>query len=126
MRPRATRPGKQPIRLQTTRSVCDAFDMARWCRRNLVDTPLGGSGRNSTGPGSSNQWAASEMPWTTPWSSRSSPPSKRKLLDRHRWETRQQLSLGIFKYIEGWHNPERRPSYNNHQSPVKYRHRQVA
>ena len=49
-----------------------------------------------------------------------------ELLDRHRWETRQQLTHAIFEYIEGWYNPERRHSYNNHQSPVNYRHQQVA
>ena len=43
-----------------------------------------------------------------------------ELLDEHRWESRQQLALAIFEWIEAWYNPKRRHSYCNMLSPVDY------
>jgi putative transposase len=43
-----------------------------------------------------------------------------ELLDEHRWETREQLALAIFEWIEAWYNPRRRHSYCDMLSPVDY------
>ena len=43
-----------------------------------------------------------------------------ELLDEHHWESRQQLALAIFEWIEAWYNPKRRHSYCNMLSPVDY------
>lgn len=43
-----------------------------------------------------------------------------ELLDQHRWDTRQQLALAIFDWIEGWYNPRRRHSYCEMLSPADY------
>ncbi len=43
-----------------------------------------------------------------------------ELLDEHRWNTRQQLALAIFDWIEAWYNPRRRHSYCSMLSPVDY------
>jgi len=43
-----------------------------------------------------------------------------ELLDEHRWESRHQLALAIFEWIEAWYNPKRRHSYCNMLSPVDY------
>jgi putative transposase len=43
-----------------------------------------------------------------------------ELLDEHRWESRQQLALAIFDWIEAWYNPRRRHSYCGMLSPVDY------
>jgi putative transposase len=43
-----------------------------------------------------------------------------ELLDEHRWESRQQLALAIFEWIEAWYNAKRRHSYCNMLSPVDY------
>ena len=45
---------------------------------------------------------------------------QRELLDQHHWDTREQLSLAIFNWIETWYNPHRRHSYNNALSPIDY------
>jgi len=42
------------------------------------------------------------------------------LLDEHRWDTRQQLALAVFDWIEAWYNPRRRHSYCNMLSPNDY------
>ena len=43
-----------------------------------------------------------------------------ELLDEHRWDTRQQLALAIFDWIETWYNPRRRHSYCAMLSPIDY------
>jgi len=43
-----------------------------------------------------------------------------ELLDEHHWESRQQLALAIFEWIEAWYNPKRRHSYCKMLSPVDY------
>jgi len=43
-----------------------------------------------------------------------------ELLDEHRWDTRQQLALAIFDWIETWYNPRRRHSYCRMLSPIDY------
>jgi putative transposase len=43
-----------------------------------------------------------------------------ELLDEHRWETRKQLALAMFDWIEAWYNPSRRHSYCGMLSPVDY------
>lgn len=43
-----------------------------------------------------------------------------ELLDEHRWDTRHQLALAIFDWVEAWYNPRRRHSYCNMLSPVDY------
>ena len=49
-----------------------------------------------------------------------------ELLDEHRWETRRQLSLAIFEWIEAWYNPRRRHSYCGMLSPNDYEARYTA
>ena len=46
-----------------------------------------------------------------------------ELLDQQRWDTRQQLVLAIFDWIECWYNPRRRHSYCDRLSPADYEHR---
>jgi putative transposase len=43
-----------------------------------------------------------------------------ELLDQARWESRQQLALAVFEWIEAWYNPRRRHSYCSMLSPVDY------
>jgi len=43
-----------------------------------------------------------------------------ELLDEHRWETRKQLALAMFDWIEAWYNPKRRHSYCQMLSPIDY------
>ena len=45
---------------------------------------------------------------------------QRELLDQHHWDTREQLALALFDWIETWYNPRRRHSYNHGLSPVDY------
>jgi putative transposase len=43
-----------------------------------------------------------------------------ELLDEHRWDTRKQLALAMFDWIETWYNPSRRHSYCAMLSPIDY------
>ena len=118
--------------------VCDAFEMARWRRRPRPQSGLvhhsdhgaqytcwafgkklrqAGILKSMGSVGDAYDNAAVESFFAT---------LQTELLDRQRWETRPQLAQAIFEYIEGWYNPERRHSHNNQQSPVNYRHQQVA
>lgn len=45
---------------------------------------------------------------------------QRELLDERRWETRRQLALAVFEWIEAWYNPRRRHSSIGDLSPVDY------
>ena len=45
---------------------------------------------------------------------------QRELLDEHRWETRRQLALAVFEWIEAWYNPRRRHSSIGNLSPIDY------
>ena len=45
---------------------------------------------------------------------------QRELLDEHRWESRRQLALAVFEWIEAWCNPRRRHSSIGHLSPIDY------
>jgi putative transposase len=45
---------------------------------------------------------------------------QRELLDQHHWQTRHELAQTIFEWIEIWHNPRRRHSYNDGLSPIDY------
>jgi putative transposase len=46
-----------------------------------------------------------------------------ELLDRRRWETRRQLALAIFEFIEAWYNPQRRHSALDYHSPISFEFR---
>ena len=50
-----------------------------------------------------------------------------ELLDRQKWETRQDLALAIFEYLEAFYNPVRRHSSIGYLSPVEFEglHKQV-
>ncbi len=117
--------------------VCDAFEMARWKRRPQPGTGLIFHSDHGT---QYTSWAfGKKLRDTKILKSMGSigdaydnavvesffSTLQKELLDRRRWETRQQLSQAIFEYIEGWYNTERRHSYNNQQSPVNYRHQQL-
>ncbi len=43
-----------------------------------------------------------------------------ELLDEHQWDTRHQLALAIFDWVEAWYNPRRRHSYCQMLSPIDY------
>lgn len=43
-----------------------------------------------------------------------------ELLDERRWQTRDELALAIFEWIECWYNPRRRHSYCSMLSPADY------
>lgn len=45
---------------------------------------------------------------------------QRELLDEHRWQTRRQLALALFEWIEAWYNPRRRHSSIGDISPIDY------
>jgi putative transposase len=45
---------------------------------------------------------------------------QRELLDQRRWDTRRQLALAVFEWIEGWYNPRRRHSSIGNLSPIDY------
>ncbi len=45
---------------------------------------------------------------------------QRELLDEHLWETRRQLALAVFEWIEAWYNPRRRHSSIGNLSPIDY------
>ena len=43
-----------------------------------------------------------------------------ELLDRHDWESRDQLTNAIFEWIECFYNPTRRHSFIGMLSPIDY------
>lgn len=45
---------------------------------------------------------------------------QRELLDERRWQTRHELALAIFEWIEGWYNPRRRHTSIGSLSPNDY------
>ncbi len=45
---------------------------------------------------------------------------QRELLDRSRWQTRDELALAIFDWIEGFYNPTRRHTSIGSLSPADY------
>lgn len=45
---------------------------------------------------------------------------QRELLDEHRWDTRRQLALAVFGWIEARYNPRRRQSSIGDLSPIDY------
>jgi putative transposase len=45
---------------------------------------------------------------------------QRELFDRRRWQTRKELALAIFEWIEAWYNPHRRHTAIGSLSPVAY------
>ena len=49
-----------------------------------------------------------------------------ELLDEHRWDTRKQLALAMFDWIEAWYNPSRRHSYCGMLSPLDYERAHIA
>ncbi len=48
-----------------------------------------------------------------------------ELLDRHHWETRDQLASAIFEYLEAFYNPHRRHSSIGNLSPVEFESRHI-
>ena len=45
---------------------------------------------------------------------------QRELLDERRWDTRRQLALAVFEWVEAWYNPTRRHSSIKMLSPVDF------
>jgi putative transposase len=45
---------------------------------------------------------------------------QRELLDERRWDTRHQLALAVFEWIEAWYNPRRRHSSAGRMSPIDF------
>jgi len=46
-----------------------------------------------------------------------------ELLDRHRFQTRDQARMAVFEFIEGWYNTQRRHSSLGMLSPAKFERR---
>ena len=46
-----------------------------------------------------------------------------ELLDKHRFQTRDQARMAVFDFIEGWYNSQRRHSSLGMQSPAKFERR---
>lgn len=44
---------------------------------------------------------------------------QRELLDEHHWDTKEQLALAIFEWIEAWYNPRRRHTSIGRVSPAE-------
>lgn len=116
--------------------VVDALEMARWRRRppagqtvvhsdrgsqytswsfgrRLRDAGLLGS-MGRVGAAADN--AMMESFWGT---------LQLELLDRRRWDTRQELASAVFEWIEGWYNPRRRHTSIGGLSPVDYERRPI-
>jgi putative transposase len=49
-----------------------------------------------------------------------------ELLDRHHWQTRDQLASAIFDYVEAFYNPRRRHSSIEDFSPAEFESRHIA
>ena len=49
-----------------------------------------------------------------------------ELLDRHHWETRDQLASAIFEYVEAFFDPRRRHSSIENFSPAEFESRHIA
>ena len=49
-----------------------------------------------------------------------------ELLDRHHWETRDQLASAIFEYVEAFYDPHRRHSSIENFSPAEFESRHTA
>jgi len=49
-----------------------------------------------------------------------------ELLDRHRWQTREELASAIFDYLEAFYNPHRRHSSIGNFSPAEFESRHTA
>ena len=45
---------------------------------------------------------------------------QRELLDEHRWDTRRQLALAAFEWIEAWYNPRPRHSSIGNLNPIDF------
>ena len=45
---------------------------------------------------------------------------QRELLDEKRWQSREELALAVFEWIEGWYNPRRRHTNIGSLSPIDY------
>jgi len=110
--------------------VVDALQMARWNRHTATGTIvhsdrgsqftawifghrlrqaglLGSMGRVSSSVDNSMM----ESFWST---------MQRELLDRHAWQTRNQLAAAIFEWIEAFYNPVRRHTSIGSLAPVDY------
>ena len=48
---------------------------------------------------------------------------KAELIWRRRWETRRQVQIALFEYINGFYNPRRRHSALNGKSPLSFERR---
>ena len=43
-----------------------------------------------------------------------------ELIDRHRWPTKAEARMAVFRFIESWYNSRRRHSSLGYKSPVAY------
>ena len=50
-----------------------------------------------------------------------------EVLDRHRWATKAEARMALFRFIEGWYNPRRRHSSIGYDSPAQHerKHREA-
>ena len=65
-------------------------------------------------------WAESVPPATTQRWNRSSRSSRRNVLDRHRWSTREQLRIAIVTWIERTYHRRRRQAGLGRLTPIEY------
>jgi putative transposase len=57
---------------------------------------------------------------------RSGPKIAVRSLDRSHWQSRNELALAIFEYIEAFYNPACRDSYVGQLSPLEFAYRHSA
>ena len=49
-----------------------------------------------------------------------------ELIDRERFRTRAEARMAVFRFVEGWYNPQRRHSALDYQSPMRYEKKHLA
>jgi len=49
-----------------------------------------------------------------------------ELLDRRKFNSRAEVRLAVFEFIEGWYNPHRRHSSIGYESPISYERKHAA
>ena len=128
--------------------VTDALEMALWRRKpapGVVDHSDRGCSRHPWGPtksqdfvlrvrscgselvcgrrGSCHPWAGGGTPTTTRCVRPSSLSVEREVLDRYRFQTREEARPVLFAYLEAFHNRRRRHSALGYLSPAEFERR---
>ncbi|MFN3285699.1 MAG: IS3 family transposase [bacterium] len=73
--------------------------------------------------GSCRPWAARGTPTRSPCARRSLLSVEREVLDRYRFQTREEARSVLFTYLEGFYNRRRRHSALGYLSPAEFERR---